>query len=133
MPEILPPTRFYLLAAIFMLVQTGIAFLVNPIIGGVSLLITGFIFLGAIFAHRETEGVIYDKYTQTRVVGSFPSGGCGIMLGPVTVIAILITFVVNIPGGSFDNFLYVIPAIIAAILTLYAGFLVFKAWIKENQ
>ena len=114
-------TRFYLIAAVLMLAQTGIAFLVNTIIGFVSILLTAFVFLAVFFAYRGTEGIVYDRYTQTHAVGTFPSGGCGIMLGPMTIVAVLITFVVNIPGESFPNFLYVIPAILAAVFMFYAG------------
>ena len=121
MSEFPKATRYYILGGIFGLIQTAIAFIVNPIIGWVAILLTGFIFLGALFAHRGTIGWYEAPIHRSHESGEFTSALCGLMLGPMLIVAIMITFIVPIGGGTFPNFLYIIPAILAGIFTLLAG------------
>ena len=114
-------TRYYIIGGIFGLIQTAISFIVNPLIGWISLFLTAFIFLGAFFAHRGTMGWHTAPAGREYETGEFTSALCGLMLGPILIVAIMITFLVPIGGGTFPNFLYAIPAILAGVFTFIGG------------
>lgn len=121
MSEFPKGVRYYLIGGIFSLIQTAIAFFVNPLIGWIALLLTGFVFLGAILAYRGTIGHYTAPVHEQHLSGDFRSGVCGLTLGPMLIVAIMITFLIPIDGGNFPNILYAIPAFIAGIFTLLGG------------